>query len=121
MEFGWDEERKLARVAVKQAQEISESAPPFALPLAIRFVVDGKDKDVTLDIEQAEETFLFPLPSKPAQAVIDPGNHLLKKLDAKKPDETWREELRCAHALVKTAMDKKGANFVDACKAAGLH
>ena len=29
--------------------------------------------------------------------------------------------LQKANALVKTAMDKKGANFVDACKAAGLH
>jgi hypothetical protein len=40
------------------------------------------------------------------------------------PPEQWAKPspaLQKANALVKTAMDKKGANFVDACKAAGLH
>jgi len=40
------------------------------------------------------------------------------------PPEQWAQPspaLQKANALVKTAMDKKGANFIDACKAAGLH
>lgn len=40
------------------------------------------------------------------------------------PPEQWAKPspaLQKANALVKTAMDKKGANFIDACKAAGLH
>jgi hypothetical protein len=40
------------------------------------------------------------------------------------PAEQWAQPspaLQKANALVKTAMDKKGASFVDACKAAGLH
>jgi hypothetical protein len=40
------------------------------------------------------------------------------------PPEQWAKPspaLQRANTLVKTAMDKKGANFVDACKAAGLH
>ena len=40
------------------------------------------------------------------------------------PPEQWAKPspaLQKANALVKTAMDKKGVNFVDACKAAGLH
>ncbi|MHC8352944.1 DUF6708 domain-containing protein [Pseudomonas sp. RT4P38] len=40
------------------------------------------------------------------------------------PPEQWAKPspaLQKATARVKTAMDKKGANFVDACKAAGLH
>jgi hypothetical protein len=40
------------------------------------------------------------------------------------PPEQWAKPspaLQKATALVKTAMDKQGANFVDACKAAGLH
>ncbi|MCK1790676.1 hypothetical protein [Pseudomonas violetae] len=40
------------------------------------------------------------------------------------PPQQWAQPsaaLQKANALVKTAMDKKGANFVDACKAAGLH
>ena len=40
------------------------------------------------------------------------------------PPEQWAQPsptLQKANALVRTAMDKKGANFIDACKAAGLH
>ncbi|WP_227232911.1 DUF6708 domain-containing protein [Pseudomonas sp. IAC-BECa141] len=40
------------------------------------------------------------------------------------PPEQWAKPspaLQKANALVKHAMDKKGINFVDACKAAGLH
>jgi hypothetical protein len=40
------------------------------------------------------------------------------------PPEQWAQPspaLQKTNALVKTAMDKKGASFVDACKAAGLH
>ena len=40
------------------------------------------------------------------------------------PPEQWTKPspaLQKANALVKTAMDKKGSNFIDACKAAGLH
>ncbi|BFT64241.1 hypothetical protein PMm318_A50000 [Pseudomonas moorei] len=40
------------------------------------------------------------------------------------PPEQWAQPspaLQKANALVKTAMDKKGVNFIDACKAAGLH
>ena len=40
------------------------------------------------------------------------------------PPEQWAQPsptLQKANALVKTAMDKKGSNFIDACKAAGLH
>jgi hypothetical protein len=40
------------------------------------------------------------------------------------PPDQWAKPspaLQRANTLVQTAMDKKGANFVDACKAAGLH
>ena len=40
------------------------------------------------------------------------------------PPEQWAQPspaLQKDNTLVKTAMDKKGANFIDACKAAGLH
>src|SRR6185436_4483342 len=51
-------------------------------------------------IARAEETFLFPLDGKPLQAILDPGNHFLKTLDVKKPDEVWRGELASAeHAI----------------------
>ena len=100
VEYTWDEARKLARVAVKQVQEVKEETPLFTFPLVVRFVVDNAERDVTLEIEEAQETFLLPLAARPTQVVIDPGSHLLKKLDATKPDEVWHAELCGArHAI----------------------
>ncbi len=100
VDVSWDDEHKLARVHVKQAQEIKEGDRPFAFTLPVRFVVGGVEQDVPLAVDEVEQTFVVPLAAKPTQAVIDPGNHLVKRLDAKKPDELWHGELQSArHAI----------------------
>jgi aminopeptidase N len=96
VELQWDDAHKQARVRVEQKQEAKGETPLFWLPLTIGFVVDGKAQPVTLEVERAEETFVIPLAAKPTQAVIDPRNHVLKKLDAKKPDDLWRAEVVAA-------------------------
>jgi aminopeptidase N len=93
VEYAWDDAQKLARLQIKQTQEVKDDTPLFHLPLTVRFVVDGEPHDVKLRITAAEETFVFVLASKPSQAIVDPGNAYLKTLDMKKPDELWRAEL----------------------------
>src|SRR5205085_1544456 len=73
--------------------------PLFHVPLTVRFVVDDKTHDIPLTITRADETFVYPLHGKPAQAILDPGNHFLKTLDMKKPDEVWRGELAAAEQV----------------------
>jgi aminopeptidase N len=99
-EYSWDDTQKLARVNIKQAQEVKEPTPLFHLPLTLRFVVDGVVKDVKLAVGRADETFLFPLDGKPNQAILDPGNHFLKTLDMKKPDEVFKGELAGAEFAI---------------------
>jgi aminopeptidase N len=96
IEYSWDEGAKLAKLAVKQTQEVKDQTPLFHLPVTVRFVVDDKAHDVPLTVARADETFLLPLDAKPTQAIFDPGNHFLKTLDMKKPDEVWRSELASA-------------------------
>ena len=100
VEYSWDDEQKLARLSVKQAQEVEGQTPLFHLPLSVRFVVDGKAVDVKLTVARAEETFIQPLDGKPTQAIVDPGNHFLKTIDVKKPEEVWKGELAGAERAI---------------------
>jgi aminopeptidase N len=96
VEYSWDDAQKLARLNIKQTQEVpgkDGTTPLFHLPLTVRFVVDGNVRDVKLTVTRADETFVVPLDGKPSQAIVDPGNHYLKTLDAKKPDEVHHGEL----------------------------
>jgi aminopeptidase N len=96
----WDEEHKLARLEVKQKQDTKSDTPLFHLPLVVRFVVEGVARDVRLLVNEAQQTFVVPLDAKPSQAIVDPGNHFLKTLDEKKPDEWVRAELGSAERAI---------------------
>ncbi len=99
-ELSWDDAQKLLRVALKQKQEPKAETPLFHLPLTIRFVVDGKIEDKQVELDGAQETFLFPLSGKPSQVIVDPGNHFLKTYEVKKPDEWLHAELLAAEHAV---------------------
>ena len=92
-ELSWDDTQKLARVALKQTQEVKGETPLFHLPLTVRFVVDGEKRDVKVAFAEAQQVFLIPLASKPEQIIVDPGNHYLKTFDEKKPDEWFAAQL----------------------------
>jgi aminopeptidase N len=98
--LSWDEAQKTVKIGLKQKQQPSAETPLFHLPLTVRFVVDGKARDVKLEFAEAQETYLFPLSGKPSQVIVDPGNHFLKTFEAKKPDEWLHGELAAAeHAI----------------------
>src|SRR5581483_6598819 len=100
IEHAWDDEHKLARVSVKQKQEVKDQTPLFFLPLTVRYVVDGAARDVKMTVSEAQQTFLVPLDGKPAQAIVDPGNNFLKTREEKKPDEWVRAELGGAERAI---------------------
>jgi len=99
-ELDWDETQKLVKVSLKQTQEVKDQTPLFALPLTVRVTVAGKHSDVRIQLEEAQGTYLIPVEAKPEQVILDPGNHYLKTLDEKKPDEWMHAQLRSAeHAI----------------------
>jgi aminopeptidase N len=93
-EIGWDEGQKLVRVALTQKQET-----PFHLPLVIR-VVAGETRDHEVVLEEKQQVFLLPTGVKPTQVIVDPGNHLLKTYEEKKPDDWTRTELLLAERAI---------------------
>ncbi len=100
IEVGWDDEQKLARVAVAQKQKVEGDTPLFHFALPVRFVVAGAPVDVALTVAAEKETFIVPLAAKPSQVVPDPGNNILKTLDEKKADELWIAQLAQAERAI---------------------
>jgi aminopeptidase N len=100
IEHGWDDEQKLARISVHQSQKVAGDTPLFHFPLTVRYVVDNEKRDIKLAISEEKETFLIPLPNKPAQVIVDPGNHILKTIDEKKGPELWAAQLEKAELAI---------------------
>ncbi len=110
--FTWDEEHKLASLAVKQAQKVDEHYPCFVTPVEIALTYPRADaqsadgsgtasagsdatetKTFRVQIEQAEQRFYFPLPRKPVMVRFDPGGWVPKTLKFEQPAEMLRYQL----------------------------
>jgi aminopeptidase N len=102
--YSWDEKQHMAKVSVKQTQEVTDLTPLFVTPVEIAFMVadagDSRKKSqkatlrsfrVTIDEEQ--QTFYFPLESRPLSVRFDQGGWLPKTLDFKRPSELLRYQL----------------------------
>jgi aminopeptidase N len=126
IETSWDDEHKLAKLAIAQTQKVEDDTPLFHFPLPVRFVVDGNVQDVTLTVSAAAETFVVPLPGKPSQVIPDPGNNILKTLDEKKADELWTAQLAGAERAIDRvraarALGKAGAPTAIEALAQSMH
>ena len=94
--WAWDDEAKLATVSVKQTQATDDGTPAaFRAPLTIDFRT-GRAKPVAFKVEvnQREQTFVFPLAKKPDLCRFDPYNWVLKELDFEKSTGELRLQLR---------------------------
>ena len=100
IEYDWQDEHRLARLSIAQTQAVEGDTPLFHFPLPVRFVVDGNVQDVVLTVSAEKETFVVPLAGKPSMVIPDPGNHILKTLDEKKPDELWMAQLAAAERAI---------------------
>jgi aminopeptidase N len=85
--FAWDEKRKTASVTVKQVQGTDDDTlPVFRMPLTVSFNLGGRRfQDVTVNLEEREQTLEAKLPSRPKYVRFDPGFKLLKTLDFTPP------------------------------------
>ena len=110
VELGWDEDKKIARVSVKQSQKVDVVSGPvlFRLPTEVLFVVAGKAHRFPLEVRDEQEAFFFPLEARPHIAIFDPGDHLLKSIDTDKPLPMWRHQLSAAPDVVE-AIDRAAA------------
>ncbi|WP_218080413.1 M1 family aminopeptidase [Anthocerotibacter panamensis] len=110
--YTWVAEGSYAKVTVQQTQVINDLTGLFTLevPIALGWA-DGTSQTLVLAITQKEQTFCFPLATKPLWFSFDPGNDLLKTLELTVSVEDLLAQLRhdpsvmgrvfAAHALAK--------------------
>ena len=124
--WSWDDDARLATVSVKQTQGTDDGTPAvFRAPLTIDFRT-GRAKPVAFKVEvnQREQTFVFPLAAKPDLCRFDPYNWVLKELDFEKSSGELRLQLRddddiAGRQRAATGLGKKGgADAVGALEAA---
>jgi len=83
--YAWEEQTRLAKLTIKQAQALSDKVLLFNFPLTVRF----KSKEGTLDrqitVKEKIEDFYFALPQAPELVRIDPQFTLLAKIKFEVP------------------------------------
>ena len=123
--LAWDPDEKLASVAIEQTQKVEGRTPLFRIVTAMRYRIDGVDRDVPIEITDAKHSFYIPLPSEPTQAIFDPGRVTLAQIKVTKPEPVWIAEL--ANATLATdrtaaaqAMARRGGPMAERVLSAAL-
>jgi aminopeptidase N len=95
--YEWDSDQRLAKLTVKQTQRVDELTPLFATPIEIAFTTETKGKrdtkTFTVQVEQAAETFVFPLAARPTLVRFDPYGWVLKTVKFDRPVTMVRWQL----------------------------
>lgn len=90
-DLSWDGNASWVKLAVKQSQKRDDGTPIFHLQLRLEArLEDGSVHDRTFEMDQVEQTFYIPLPSKPVSVLVDPEGAILRETKIKRPIE-WIE------------------------------
>ncbi len=109
VDYNWDDEHKMAKVKIRQAQKIDDLTPCFVTPVDLAFIIPATDEAAregeTVDTRtiplrvlvgedgQVEQTFYFPLERQPIMLRFDPDGWLLKTLKWERPARMLRYQL----------------------------
>ena len=78
--YEWLGTDKLAKISIKQTQDINEKVMLFHLHTKVRFIIDGKPVDKEMAISEKEHDFYFSLAKEPAIVRFDPEYAILAKV-----------------------------------------
>ena len=92
----WDRKKQAVALEVKQVQMVNELTPLFQMPVEVAVTGDFGTETFSIQVDQAEETFYLPVPSKPRRVEFDPEDRVLKKLTFNKSKKEILDQL--AHA-----------------------
>ncbi len=87
VEYSWDELTKLAKVSIRQNQELGKNVLLFKFPLTLRFKGKFGTVDRPVEIKEAAAEFYFPLAAAPEIVRVDPDYTLLAKTTFNLPNE----------------------------------
>ncbi len=84
--YSWDETSKLAKLFIKQTQELGPNVLLFHFPLTVRFKGKFGTNDSSVQVSKKEEDFYFSLTSAPELIRVDPEFTLLAKIKFEPPN-----------------------------------
>jgi aminopeptidase N len=91
--YTWNETTRLAQLAIRQTQALSEKVLLFNFPLTVRFKGNFGRLDRTIQVKNKTEDFYFPLESAPQIVRLDPDYALLAKITFNPPMPMLSEQL----------------------------
>lgn len=122
--YSWNEEAKTATLHVRQVQKTDDGTPVFKLPCEIVFYLDGERRAHRVNLDSAEQTLTFALPSRPSVVEFDPRRWLLKKVKFEKTLDLLLSQLKgsqdawsraeAADGLAKLKSNKAVAGLLEA-------
>ena len=83
--YTWDEPSQLAKVSIRQRQELGPNVLLFKFPLLLRFKGKFGNADRPIEVSKKEEDFYFPFDSAPDLMRVDPELTLLAKISFNPP------------------------------------
>lgn len=93
IDYQWLGPDKLAKVSVKQTQDLGKDVMLFHLRTKLRFVVDGQPIDREIVIDEKEQDFYFSLEREPTVVRFDPEYGVLAKTSFDKPTDMLYAQL----------------------------
>lgn len=109
VDYSWDSDHKLAKIHIKQTQQVDDLTPCFVTPVDLTFTIPTSDeaaKDentsethtIPLHVQlgedgQVESTFYLPLEREPVMIRFDPDGWLLKTLKFERSSKMMRYQL----------------------------
>jgi aminopeptidase N len=89
----WNEEQQLGTLRLEQKQA-GERA--YSFPVGLRFEIAGQEHERSVNVRERVHAFELPLPGKPSQVVLDPGDVVLKTVKLTKARPLWTRQLEAA-------------------------
>ena len=86
IEYSWDDSLRVQQVTIKQNQDLSKG-PVYTLPIDLDIYSNGKVERKKIVVDDVEEVFSYPLPSKPDLVNVDSEKALLCEKTDNKPNE----------------------------------
>ncbi|TWU30874.1 M1 family aminopeptidase [Novipirellula artificiosorum] len=91
--YQWMPKQRLAKMTVKQTQEVDDDVLLYQFPTKLRFIVDGKTIDHEIEVKETEEDFYVALEAQPSIVRFDPDYTVLAEVTFDKSDALLKAQL----------------------------
>jgi len=89
----WDADKKVGTLRLEQKQSGDR---PHRFTARVRFEVEGKEHEESVDLTLRSHSFEFRLTARPTQVIFDPGDVVPKTIKLKKARALWERQLQAA-------------------------